>query len=584
MGSDSKVSVGAARGAALLLLAALALAVPAAASGAAPAFTELTGTSGCLVTLELDAEDETCARVGGLSFARGVTVSPDDRYVYVASGGGLQAGSNGVATFRRDATTGALEPAGCVSAGGGDGRPGSEGACALGDALLGAGDVAITSDGKRAYVASTGSNGVAYLDRDPATGALTPAGCVKDVKRQDRCDQAPPLVGAAEVAISPDDTDVYVAATLDGAVHAFRRDAQTGELASNGCVSETGSDGLCEPVPGLRNVRDLVMSPAGDAVYAAGTDGVVASFTRDGDTGALAPAGCLLADAPAKGPCKSAPGLTGASDAAVSPDGRDVYVAGGVETGTVASFRRGAGAGAALAETGCLQYVAPPEPEDEDEDGGDGEDEDAAESQDEGGPEPGCTAVTGSADSFTSIVVSADGATVFAAGGSYVAMYRRDKDTGTLTPAGCAGPEGLGDGDCAGVGFLDRFYADAIAATSDGRNLYVTAAAGGVKVLGAAVTVTASSLRSRRGGRVAVPLACPRVRARSCAGRVALTGTRSKQFRLRPGGRAKVALRLGPNARRTLAWRGGLRLTARASDFAHVVRPGRWRVTVRRGR
>ncbi|HEX8103558.1 MAG TPA: beta-propeller fold lactonase family protein [Solirubrobacteraceae bacterium] len=567
------------RAAVLLPLLWGALAAQAGAQGGPPAFTELTGTAGCVAAFS--TTDESCRLAGGLERARSLTLSPDDRFVYVASGGGLTLGSNGIATFSRDAGTGALEPAGCITATGGDGRPGSEGACARGDALLGAGDVAISADGARAYVAATGSNGLSYFDRDGDTGALTQAGCVKEVKRQDRCDQAPPLVGASEVAVSPDGHDVYLAATTDGAIHAFRRDAETGALGSVQCVSETGSDGLCDPVPGLRDVRDVVMSPAGDAVYAAGLDGVVAAFSRDAETGELTAAGCLLQDAPDKGPCKAGAGLTGAADVAVSPDGRDVYVAGGDDHGTVASFRRGADG--ALVQTGCVQYVEPPEEpaEDEETDEEDTGDEDAEEAQaDE--PQEGCTGVTGYVDAFSELVVTGDGRTVFAGGGSNVAMYRRDPASGTLTPAGCAAGSEFTDSNCATLGALDRYGVASLAATADGRNLYFLSGDGALSVLGASVTVASSSVRAARSGRVEVALRCSRARSRACAGRVALTGTRSKQFRVAPGARARVTLRLGPNARRRLARRGALRLMARASDFRHLVRPAARRVTVRR--
>jgi hypothetical protein len=58
---------------------------------------------------------EDCGRAGGLLLAHGVMLSPDQRFVYVAAGGNGRYGSNGVATFWREASSGALRPAGCVS-------------------------------------------------------------------------------------------------------------------------------------------------------------------------------------------------------------------------------------------------------------------------------------------------------------------------------------------------------------------------------------------------------------------------------------------------------------------------------------
>ncbi len=155
-------------------------------------------------------------------------VSPDDRFVYAVAGGTLNDGTDGVLTFARVAGTGALRPVGCITANGGDGRVGSEGLCQRGDALVGARDIAISPDGETAYVASSGSGGLAWLKRDTLTGRLTPSGCVKDTPRADRCSEMPNLLGASAVAVSPDGNNVYVAAATSGALHAFERDPVTG--------------------------------------------------------------------------------------------------------------------------------------------------------------------------------------------------------------------------------------------------------------------------------------------------------------------------------------------------------------------
>ena len=84
--------------------------------------------------------------------------------MYVASGGADFSGSNAVAAFSRAGDTGALTSVGCVSDTGGDGRPGTDGFCANGDALLGASGLAVSPDGRNVYVSSHSSNGVAWLD------------------------------------------------------------------------------------------------------------------------------------------------------------------------------------------------------------------------------------------------------------------------------------------------------------------------------------------------------------------------------------------------------------------------------------
>ena len=154
-------------------------------------------------------------------------VSPDDKHVYVASSGADGVGSNAIAAFSRAGDTGALTSAGCVSDSGGDGRPGTDGFCADGDALLGASGIAVSPDGRHVYVASHSSNGIAWLARDAATGKLTPAGCIKNFPRADRCRAGFGLEGTSGVAVSPDGKQVYVTADKPGSVSVFSRDADT---------------------------------------------------------------------------------------------------------------------------------------------------------------------------------------------------------------------------------------------------------------------------------------------------------------------------------------------------------------------
>jgi DNA-binding beta-propeller fold protein YncE len=80
-----------------------------------------------------------------------VAVSADGKGLYVVS-----PGSDAVAAFRRDTTSGALTQlagaAGCVS------EDGSGGACADGKALVDAVGVGMSTDGRSIYVASASSS------------------------------------------------------------------------------------------------------------------------------------------------------------------------------------------------------------------------------------------------------------------------------------------------------------------------------------------------------------------------------------------------------------------------------------------
>jgi len=452
----------------LVVTAGASLVLTSAAQGAA--FTQLPGAAGCLMQIDYEVEHG-CGRVGGLDGAQRLTLSPDDRFVYVASGGTMFGGSNGVVTFRRDPSTGALTKAGCVTATSGDGRAGTERACTRGDALIGAADLDISADGRLAFVASSGSSALAWFTRDPASGALTPAGCVKDFPRADRCSPAPPLRGASAVAASPDGADVYVASPTMGSIQHLRRDAAG--YAPAGCVSHTGSDGLCAAAAGLQGILDVVMAPDGRAVYAVDQSGAVTAFARDPGSGALTQTGCLLAAAPTGGPCRDAGGIAGAAGLAVSPDSRDVYVASQLSD-AVAGFR--VQPDGSLRQTDCLQRVP-------------------SDREDGRPPDKRCRPAVAVWDPQV-VTVSADGRTVFAGGADTVSSYRRDPSTGLLTQIGCA--EELQSSPLC-LPTRATFGVNGIAASGDGRSVYVTAAAeNAVAVLGAAPNATATARRRAR--------------------------------------------------------------------------------------
>ena len=429
--------------------AAEASAAAAGASDFGPsAITQLTGRDGCLMQPGWPV-DHGCARAGGLLIADSVALAPDERFVYVGSG----EGGNGVAVFARDPGTGALEPAGCVSATGGDGRPASEGACGRADGLVGVTDVAISPDGRHAYVASSGNAAISVLDRDPSTGALTAGSCLKDAPLPGRCGLLPGLAGAAAVALSADGASVYVAAGGSATLHVLARDPGTGGLTPVQCLSATGSDGLCEPAAGLERPEDVALAPDGRMAYVAGGRGVVTALARDPATGRLAWSGCLRASAPKVGPCEEGGAIAGARGVAVSPDSRDVYVAASASE-SVAAFRLGPDG--ALHDTGCVmrrrgRQTADPRAR-------------RAAARCELG-----TAIWAPRE----IAVSADGTTVVAGGLDTITTYRRWAGSGDLTQTGCA-EEDRTSPRCRRV--RATAGVNAVAVTGDGRDVYVTSA------------------------------------------------------------------------------------------------------------
>lgn len=529
----------------ILLAVVVSLMVAAPAFG--QSFAQLTGEGGCVmqtgfVVDEFDFEGEQapsgCSRAGGLMNARSVVVSPDQKHVYVVSSGGAVTGSNGVALLARG-DGGVLAARACVTATGGDGRVGSDGLCARADALREARAMAFSPDGRFVYVVAASSNAVSWFERDVDSGALTQRGCIKHTfGLGERCLSGYGIDGAAGVAVSPDGKHVYVAAERSGAVSVFSRDAASGALTQLGCVSDTGSDGQCADGVALAGAQSVLMAADGADVYVTSTQsGSVVGLRRDAETGRLTPNACLLADAPAGGPCTSVASLAGAQRGAISADGRNLYVA-GAEDDTLTTLTRDPATGR-LAASGCLQYAFPTREEvvDPEEYYYDDEEEERV---------PGCTGVAALSQP-TAVAVSADGRTVYAAGRYSLTAYARDPGTGALTQFGCV--EAYLTLKACSLGRAIE-GASGVAASGDGRNLYVTSAASStVAVFSASVAIASARARVARGA-IRVRLSCPLAAARTCAGSVRVAGARAARFRVAAGATRAVTLRVSSGALR----------------------------------
>lgn len=269
-----------------------------------------------------------CARTAkGLEYAAWVTVSADGKSVYVA---GYETGM--IARFERNRTTGALTPKGCIADPANN--PDDCGRTAKGlDAGTSEHSVAVSADGRSAYVSGDGDNAIVRFKRDRKTGALTPKGCIADAANNpDHCGRtARGLGGAWAVALSADGKSLYAVSQDDNAIVRFKRNRTTGALRPNGCIADPANnpDDCGRTAKGLGDAARVAVSADGKSVYVASqSDNAIVRFRRDRTTGALTPKGCIADPANNPGACaRTAQGLHQPYSVAVSDDGRSVYAA-----------------------------------------------------------------------------------------------------------------------------------------------------------------------------------------------------------------------------------------------------------------
>jgi DNA-binding beta-propeller fold protein YncE len=260
-----------------------------------------------------------------------ITVSPDGRFVYATS-----RVSHAVLVFARDATSGALAETACVS------DSGTDGACADGIGMVNPTAIAISPDGRSAYVTlAKEQNGLVVFARDPQTGMLTQTACFMSGAPPGRpCQAIPGLYDANGVAVSPDGRNVYVTSIDSDAVVTFRRDT-TGALQPLDCIADQyGFDERCRHGRNLSYAAAVAITADGSrAVVIAAGSNVLSVFHRRSSDGRLDLVDCIGWHA-LEGGCRRGRGLFGAKGLALSPRGDNAYVA--ADTGSaVSSFRIG---------------------------------------------------------------------------------------------------------------------------------------------------------------------------------------------------------------------------------------------------
>lgn len=311
------------------------------------------------------------------------------------------------------------------------------------DGLAGSYASALSPDGLFLYVAGSADNAVSVFARNTATGTLT---YVYAYTAQDFTGAAIQtfvgLGGPADVLVSDDGLNLYVAAFDDDAVTVFERDPVDGSLSLVE-VEINGDNDLGDPggpVEGLDGPTALALSPTnpdGQHLYIAGfNSGAVAVFERDPVDGSLS-----FDESETDGiddPSDlggTVDGLNFATDVVVSPDAANVYATGQGDN-AVAVFERDTDP-----DSGTLGRLSFMEVE-----------------KDGAGGVDGLAAATG-------IAISGDGAHVYVAGqyDNAIAVFSRDA-TGLLDWT-AAVVQGIDDAD----GLLG---ASAIAVSADDRYVY----------------------------------------------------------------------------------------------------------------
>jgi DNA-binding beta-propeller fold protein YncE len=574
-------------------------------ASAATGFGEINGPGGCL--FEPGASGVTgCGEAAGIFHPKAIAVSLDGANVYIVGGvsGNNIAESFGTITIlKRNPTTGEIADTGCLTSDGTDGHDTNSGRCAQTDSLLGADGVTVSADGKTVFVTSHASASILAFARNTTTGALTRLGCFQGTPRPDSpCTPAKIFPGSDDLLTSANDAALYVASPVEGTISAFTAttaaavptgapsleaagskpapaelDSQftltPGPFTANPCIAVNGYEGECAVGVAMNGVNDLTLSPEGNQLYAVASGShAIDRFTSAGKE-VLAQTGCLISGA-AGGLCSSSSLLQSPSALAISPDGKNGYVADASPDrgGRIDILARNATTGQ-LTDSSCVDFLPqPPKPEP-----GEEHEEEQTEKEQEPETPDSCARVPG-LESVETIAISGDGSTVYAFGSGSAVSFSRDPSTGALAESACASES---DSRCAPLPDLSEVEAAAV--SLDGSDVYViTRKDKAVLAFGIGAAITSATAAATDAGVARVTVACPERMSRPCRGRIALTRVAdvsvarnrhrlrrvrvgaggSGGFAIAPGRRALVAVRLDSYARQALRGRMRLRVTA----------------------
>jgi hypothetical protein len=217
-----------------------------------------------------------------------------------------------------------------------------------------------------APAAATAADTTGYFAQLPG-----PGGCItfdgKSFGSAADCVAGRGMGSANAIALTPEGRFAYVH-TYNGNVIVLSRDTTTGALSElddpSACFSHDGSSGACTDVNGTGSDSDSghAIAVVGSHIYTAGRDaGMVDRFDRSTVTGALTEADCLSADgndADLNATCTKVDSLVGAQSLAVSPDGKFLYAGSYTPDGPYGLSVLSIGTNGELAPVACYVAVA----------------------------------------------------------------------------------------------------------------------------------------------------------------------------------------------------------------------------------
>jgi DNA-binding beta-propeller fold protein YncE len=237
------------------------------------ALKQLAGKSGCVSNAGFGG----CGSAAPLGTLGSIAVSPDGKNVYVGSETNSEdfPAPSALLTFKR-AAGGSLDPTGCIT------RTKRQG-CSVYEAIFTPTSLAVSSDGKSVYVTALQTHSITSLSRGDG-GELHPLGCIGFSFAG--CTDNRGLYGPTSVALSADGKNAYVTWQGGGpsAVSSFER-ASNGALsflpAKQACVGEPAFAANCTVGKALEGAVAVAASPDGKSVYvAANRVSAVAAFSR----------------------------------------------------------------------------------------------------------------------------------------------------------------------------------------------------------------------------------------------------------------------------------------------------------------